>query len=153
VNNIAKRQLSAMLSVTVVLLIGLSPVFAHHSDSVYDQDRFITVKGTVTQFEFVNPHVLIHVAAKDDKGNLVQWTTLGGPPNRMAKGAGWTHSTIKEGEELTITGYPFRDGRPVMLFQMICRADGQQIPMSETVTAFSTRQGKNLSCADTQKAK
>lgn len=142
-----------MLSATVVWLAGLSLLFAHHSDSIYDQDRFITIKGTVTQFEFVNPHVLIHIAAKDDKGNLVQWTTLGGPPNRMAKGAGWTHSTIKEGEELTITGYPFKDGRPVMLFQMICRADGQQVPMSETVTAFSVRQGKNLSCAEMQKAK
>lgn len=113
VNNIAKRQLLARLSVTVGLLIGLRPVFAHHSDSIYDQGRFITVKGMVTQYEFVNPHVLIYVSAKDDKGNLVQWTTLDGPPNRMAKGAGWTHSTIKEGEELTITGYPFRTGRPL----------------------------------------
>lgn len=78
-NNIAKRQVIAMLSVTVGLLLGLSPVFAHHSDSIYDQDRFITIKGTVTQYEFVNPHILIHVSAKDDKGNLVQWTTLGGP--------------------------------------------------------------------------
>jgi hypothetical protein len=147
------KRLLAALSVTISFLIGLNPVFGHHSDSIYDQEHFITVKGTVTQFEFVNPHVLIHVSAKDDKGNMVQWVTLGGPPNRMTKGAGWTHSTIKEGEELTITGYPFKDGRPIMLFQMICRADGQQIPMSETVTAFSTRQGKVLNCADTQKAK
>ena len=141
------------LSVTASFLIWLAPMYGHHSDSVYNQERFVTIKGTVTQFEFVNPHVLIHVSAKDDRGNMVQWVTLGGPPNRMAKGAGWTHSTIKEGEELTITGYPFKDGRPIMLFQMICRADGQQIPMSETVTAFSTRQGKVLSCAGTQKAK
>ena len=151
--NMARSNRLGVLTATLGLFVALSPVFAHHSDSIYDQERFVTIKGTVTLFEFVNPHVLVHLATKDDKGNSVEWTTLGGPPNRMAKGANWTHSTFKTGEELTITGYPFRDGRPVMLFQMICRADGQQVPMSETVTAFSTRQGRVLSCADTQKAK
>ena len=141
-----KDKLLVVLSVAFGILIVAGPLFAHHSDSVYDQDTFVKIKGTVTQFEYVNPHVLIHLAAKDDKGNIQQWVTLGGPPNRMAKGAGWTHSTIKEGEELTIVGYPFRDGRPVMLFQMICRASGEEIPLSETVTNFSVRQGKKPSC-------
>jgi hypothetical protein len=62
----------------------------------------------------------------------------------MSKGSGWTSKTFKQGEELTIIGFPFRDGRPGMLFQKIMRADGEGVPLSETVTSFSRRQDREI---------
>ena len=141
------RKVFAVLSVAAVFLIVSGPLSAHHSDSMYDEEQFVSLTGTVNRFEFVNPHVLIHLDVKDDKGNVVTWTTLGGPPNRMSKGSGWTSKTFKQGEELTILGFPFRDGRPGMLFQKIIRADGEDVRISETVTNFSTRLGKELPIA------
>lgn len=138
------NKVFAVLSATIVLLVVSGPISAHHSDSMYDEEHFVSLTGTVNRFEFVNPHVLIHLDVKDDKGNLVTWTTLGGPPNRMAKGSGWTSKTFRQGEELTIVGFPFRDGRPGMLFQKILRAGGEDVRISETVTAFSSRLGKEI---------
>ena len=138
------HKVLAVLSVMAVLLIVSRPMSAHHSDSMYDEEHFVSLTGTVNRFEFVNPHVLIHLDVKDDKGNIVTWTTLGGPPNRMSKGSGWTSKTFKQGEELTILGFPFRDGRPGMLFQKILRADGEEVRISETVTNFSTRLGREV---------
>ena len=141
------HKVFAVLSAAAVLLIVSGPMSAHHSDSMYDEEQFVSLTGTVNRFEFVNPHVLIHLDVKDDKGNVVTWTTLGGPPNRMSKGSGWTSKTFKQGEELTILGFPFRDGRPGMLFQKIIRGDGEDVRISETVTNFSTRLGKELPVA------
>ena len=141
------HKVFAVLSGAAIFLIVSGPMSAHHSDSMYDEEQFVSLTGTVIRFEFVNPHVLIHLDVKDDKGNVVTWTTLGGPPNRMSKGSGWTSKTFKQGEELTILGFPFRDGRPGMLFQKIIRADGEDVRISETVTNFSTRLGKELPIA------
>ena len=56
------------------LILAASPAFAHHSIAEYDMTAMTTVKGTVTQFEWSNPHAYIHIEAKDDKGNVVEWT-------------------------------------------------------------------------------
>ena len=125
-----------------LLVSGL--LFAHHSNSIYDEETYISLTGTVSKFEFINPHVLVHLDVKDAAGNVVTWATLGGPPNRMSKGSGWTSKTFRQGEELTIIGFPFRDGRPGMLFQKIIRADGEAVPLSETVTSFSRRQEREI---------
>ena len=126
----------------VLFVAGL--LFAHHSNSIYDEETYISLTGAVSKFEFINPHVLVHLDVKDAAGNVVTWATLGGPPNRMSKGSGWTSKTFRQGEELTIIGFPFRDGRPGMLFQKIIRAGGEAVPLSETVTSFSRRQEREI---------
>jgi hypothetical protein len=65
-----KNNVSAILSMTMGLLMVSGPMFAHHSDSVYDQEHLITVTGTVTKFEFINPHELIHFDVKDDRATV-----------------------------------------------------------------------------------
>jgi hypothetical protein len=138
-----KKGLRALcLSAGIVLFAGL--LNAHHSNSIYDESNYVSLIGTVAKFEFVNPHVLIHVDVKNSDGNVVTWTTLGGPPNRMNKGAGWTSKTFRIGEEVNIIGFPFRDGRPGMLFQKIMRANGEIVPMADTVVNFSRRQDREF---------
>lgn len=126
----------------LVLSAGL--VYGHHSNSIYDESSYVSLTGTVNKFEFVNPHVLIHLDVKYPDGSVVTWTTLGGPPNRMNKGSGWNRKTFQPGEALTIIGFPFRDGRPGMLFQKIIRANGEVVPMSDTVVNFTRKQGRDL---------
>ena len=139
-----KNKVLIALSVVAGLFLVSGLIFAHHSDSMYSEEGYVSLTGTVSQFEFVNPHVLIHLDVKDDKGNVVTWTTLGGPPNRMNKGAGWTSKTFQQGEEFTVIGFPFKDGRPGMLFQKIMRGSGEPVRISETVTNFSTRQAREI---------
>ena len=138
-----KKGSSALcLCVAMVLSAGL--LYGHHSNSIYDESNYVSLRGTVAKFEFVNPHVLVHLDVKDREGNIVTWTTLGGPPNRMSKGAGWTSKTFRTGEELTIIGFPFRDGRPGMLYQKILRANGEVVPLADTVVNFSRAQGREF---------
>ena len=129
------KRLLALVSVTVGLLLLSHPALAHHSDSVYDQDHLTVITGTVSQFEFVNPHQLIHLDVKDDKGKVVQWVALGGAPNQMRR-LGWNSETLKIGEQLTITGFQFRDGRPVMLHLRITRANGEELRPSDVEANF-----------------
>jgi hypothetical protein len=138
-----KKQGFIVSFISAGLLLA-SGLFAHHSNSIYDEEHYVKLTGVMSKFEFVNPHVLIHLDVTDDAGNVVTWTTLGGPPNRMNKGSGWTSKTFRQGEELTIIGFAFRDGRPGMLFQKIIRASGEEVPLSETVTAFSRRKGQEI---------
>ena len=104
-----KNKLSAACVVAATLLALSSPVFAHHSQANYDIKHPVTLTGTVTEFELVNPHVLIHFQVKDDKGQMVEWIAESGPPNNMRR-LGWTKYTLKPGDEITATIHPARNG-------------------------------------------
>lgn len=116
---------AAVWTAGALLLAG--PLLAHHSQAVYDEDTLITLKGTVTQFEFVNPHVIIHLDVKDDKGNTENWLCFSAPPGVESR-AGWTHDYFKPGEELTILGFGEKGGRKVMTGVRHIRANGEEVP-------------------------
>jgi uncharacterized protein DUF6152 len=130
-----KKALLAIIAVMFGLSMASRTLLAHHSDSVYDQDHLTVITGTVSQFEFVNPHQLIHIDVKDDQGKVVQWVALGGAPNQMRR-IGWNSESVKIGEQLTITGFQFRDGRPVMLHLRITRANGEELRPSDVEANF-----------------
>ena len=130
-----KKKLLAVLAVVFAATMATAPVRAHHSDSVYDQDHLTTITGTVTQFEFVNPHQLIHLDVKGADGKSEQWVALGGAPNQMRR-IGWSSDSVKIGETLTITGFRFRDGRPVMLHLKLVRANGEELRPSDVEVNF-----------------
>ena len=130
-----KNRAPAVLTVIFGLLMVSAQAFAHHSDSVYDQEHLITVAGTVTRFEFANPHVQIHFEVKNDKGNIEQWIALGGSPAQMRR-VTWNSSTFKPGEQLTLSGFRFRDGRNVMLQLKTVRQNGEVVPASEAEVNF-----------------
>lgn len=119
------------LGMILGLLMMASSSFAHHSDSVFDQDRMVTITGTVTKFVFANPHTQIYLHVTDAKGNVVEWTITGGALGSM-KQVGWTHNTIKPGEVLTINGFQYWDQRPIMIHVTLTRANGEEIRPSES---------------------
>lgn len=105
-----KSKLLAVLVVAVGLLMTAGPMFAHHSQATYDTKHEVTLTGTVTEFELINPHTLIHFQVKDDKGNVEEWVAETGPPNNLRR-MGWTQNTIKAGDQITITVHVARNGR------------------------------------------
>lgn len=89
--------------------------------------KTITVTGTVTDFQFVNPHVLIAMDAKDPSGKVEKWQGELTSPNHLAR-AGWTKSTIKAGDQVTLTGGPAKSGSPTMWIRKI-EKDGQEVSL------------------------
>lgn len=116
--------LCLMTSIAVLALSALA--FAHHGSASFDSSKPVTVTGTVTDFEFTNPHVLILVDVKDPStGKIENWKCELTSPSPLARN-GWTRNTIKPGDRLTITGAPIKSGAPVMAISKIMR-NGEQI--------------------------
>lgn len=83
-----KNRLLVVSAGAVALLMVSGPVLAHHGREAYEPKRMITLKGMVTKFDFVNPHVLLYFDVKDDSGKVAQWVGETGSPNMMRRGAG-----------------------------------------------------------------
>lgn len=113
------------------LLVGLmtlgSVAFAHHGTANYDTSKTVTVKGAVTDFQFINPHVLISMDGKDETGKTEKWQGELTSPNRLSR-AGWTKSSVKPGDTLTISGYPSKSGSPEIWIQKVTLASGEDLP-------------------------
>ena len=95
----------------VGLFTTAGSALAHHSGANYDRENLITLSGTVTEYEFINPHVQIHFDVKDAQGNIVKWVAVSDPPKRLYT-LGWTKTTVKPGDQIAITGGPQKDGKP-----------------------------------------
>jgi hypothetical protein len=116
------------------MMSGLA--FAHHGGAVYDTKNPITLKGIVTEFEFVNPHVQIYFDVKDDKGNVVHWTCETVSPGKLVRGSGWSKNSLKVGDEITITLNPAHAGTPVGNLKKIVFADGKVLTPAENAPEY-----------------
>jgi hypothetical protein len=104
---------------------------AHHGTFVsYDSDHPVTMKATVTEYRFTNPHMQLYFDAKDDKGNVTHWSAEGPDPAVWVQ-AGWgrrrSQAALAPGTEITVTVAPARNGKPVGTFSRIVLASGEQV--------------------------
>lgn len=125
-----KKGIAYVLGTALALLIACGPLSAHHGSSNYDMSKSVSVKGTVTEFSFINPHSAIHLEAKDDKGNIEQWLIEADSPNNLAR-AGWNRDSIKPGDLVTIVGNRLKDSSKVMRLQKVIFADGKELKPRE----------------------
>jgi hypothetical protein len=102
------------------------PIYAHHGGSEYDQDHPVTLKGTVKEFDWNNPHCQIFMDVKDDKGQIVSWSIETYAPAVM-KRAGWSRDTLHTGDEITITVVPSKRGNPVGMVRKIVLPNGKEL--------------------------
>ena len=112
-----------------VVALCLAPLgaSAHHSFAVYfDADKEVTITGKVTAFRFTNPHGTIVLDVADAQGRVREWRAETNAPVVLMR-RGWTRSSIKAGEEITVDGWPSRDGKPYMRLRRALRADGSLI--------------------------
>ena len=112
--------------VLAVLLMISTVVSAHHGTSAYDTTKMTTVKGTVTDFQFNNPHVIISVETKDDKGKVEMWTSEANSPNVLTR-HGWDRDIIKKGDQITIIGNRPKNGAKTMRLQKVVLSNGQEL--------------------------
>jgi hypothetical protein len=114
-----KARLVLTLAVGVGLLLGAGSAFAHHGTAIsYDNDKLVTVKGSVSEFVWANPHGQIHWDVKEPDGKVVAW---GGELHSIAlmTRAGWNKNIVKAGDEVTVTGHPSKFGTPYMVVTAI----------------------------------
>jgi hypothetical protein len=109
----------------LALLSAAVPLSAHHQWPV-SRERLVTVKGTVTDFTWVNPHPMITVEVKGDGGQVEKWL-IGGPALNRMQAAGWTRTTVKPGDVITGIGYQFTDGQKIVRLESVVLADGKTI--------------------------
>ena len=112
---------------SVVAVAGLmrAPAFGHHSfRAEYDVNKLITVTGTITQVEWINPHGRFYVDVKEGE-NVTSWEFELGSPNGLMR-TGWTRSTLKPGDGITVEGYQAKDGSHLGVVRQVKLADGSQ---------------------------
>ena len=118
-----KNKMGAGVLGAVVLFVATGSLWAHHSDAVYDLTRLVKIKGSITEHQFINPHQIISMKVKDLNGRVVVWQLVGASVARN-RAAGWTKDSLKVGEEVTVWGFPFKDGRPNLQWERIVKAGG-----------------------------
>jgi hypothetical protein len=97
-----------LLAVALSLFVVSVPMFAHHGTAAYDLSKTVTVKGKVTKFNFINPHVQVFFDVTGEKG-VEQYQAELTSPNHLVR-TGWNRDTLKPGDDVTITGYRTKDG-------------------------------------------
>ena len=121
-----RMKLSAILP--AILLAIAVPMFAHHGTGVsYDNSKAFTVKATVTEFRYANPHPQLFFDVKDDKGNVVNWRLDGYPPVVLSR-TGWKRdATLKPGDRITVFGWQARDGTNWAHGRQVTFQDGKKL--------------------------
>jgi hypothetical protein len=109
--------------VIAVLLVATTSALAHHSNSAFDGDKVTVLTGTVTEWKWTNPHVWIILSVAVGSGGKVQWSIEGRTPCQLVR-AGWSKSTLKTGETITVDFSPAKDGSRTGLLTRVRRADG-----------------------------
>ena len=103
-----------------------TPVVAHHGTALWSANE-ITLKGTVVEYVWRNPHALVIWDVKDDKGNVVQWTGELASPETLMGDGGMTKNTLNPGDEVIIYVRPAKSGAPHSVIDQIKRADGTMV--------------------------
>ena len=110
----------------VVVLMSFLPASAHHGRGSYDGTKVITLKATVTQFEWKNPHCALHFDSTDDKGNIQNWNLETEPPLTLTE-RGWTRNSLNPGDIVTVDFYAAKDGTKTGVLDRVVLADGKEL--------------------------
>jgi hypothetical protein len=94
----------------LILFAAAVPLLAHHSFTMFDMSKQVTLTGNVTDFQWSNPHVYIEVDAKDDKGGVNHWSIELGSPSILMQ-SGWKFSSLKKGDKVTLIINPLKNGQ------------------------------------------
>jgi hypothetical protein len=125
-----KRYEMKVSIVAAALLMICIPLWAHHGNASYDDKNPVTIKGTVTEFAWTNPHVQIYLDVKDDKGKVVHWSVETYSPGKLVR-AGWSKDVVKAGDQVTITLIPAKSGAPVGFLHKLLLPNGQELALQE----------------------
>lgn len=136
------------VAIAVLLLFSAVSAVAHHSFAAeYDQNKPISVKGTVNRVAWVNPHAYLYINVKDDKGKLTVWAFELLSPNALAR-QGWDSKSLVYGDEVTVDGYAARDGKLLAdgsvhaNSRMVTKTDGRKVYVGSSLEATPAPAGR-----------
>jgi len=111
----------------LVVLASAASAAAHHSVAAYyDTNKQLTLKGTVTAIEWTNPHAFVHIDVKDGQGKVTNSSIETDSPNVLSR-AGWSKTTLKIDDDITVTGYPGRKDAAALRLVTLDLADGRRL--------------------------
>lgn len=114
-------------TVSLLAAVGVLPVLAHHSFAAeYDATKKIELKGTVTKFEWTNPHAHFYVDVKAADGKVEHWNMELASPNMMVRN-GWTRNSLKQGDEVTVVFSRAKDGTTTGSADTITLGSGRKL--------------------------
>ena len=117
----------ALVITGFVLLVVTVPVWAHHAFSAeFDVNKPLTLKGTLTKWEMINPHSWFHLDVKGPDGKVTEWMVEGGSPNQLIR-MGVTKNTVPIGTVLLVDAYQARDGGPRAVGRNFTLPDGSRL--------------------------
>jgi hypothetical protein len=121
------KNLVVSLAIFFGVLLVSGPLLAHHGEANYDTTKVTTVKGIVTDFQFINPHVQISMDVKNDKGEIEKWVGEARSPSMLGRIGGWDKSTIKVGDVVTASGHRTKNGTNFLRLMKIVLPDGREM--------------------------
>jgi hypothetical protein len=119
------KALSILMCAVLALVCAVMPLSAHHSWPV-SYERLVTVKGTVVDFNWANPHPMMNLEVQAGDGRTEKWL-IGGPAIIRMEANGWTKTTVKPGDMITGIGYQFADGQKILRLERVILADGKEL--------------------------
>jgi len=116
----------AVPTLVLVALTASGPALAHHSFAMFDHVNRVTLAGTVTRFQWTNPHVFIELDVPDAKGGARHYSIECASPNVLMRG-GWKFTDVRKGDRVTLLVNPLKDGTPGGMLEQATFADGRTL--------------------------
>jgi hypothetical protein len=115
-----------LVGVGVWLILMSHPAVAHHGTAMFEMDHLTTIKGSVVDYQLINPHVQITLKVVQNGGNSVDWMVEAVSMNMMMR-AGFRRDSVKAGDIVSVTGHPGKNGRTIILLTKIALPDGREL--------------------------
>jgi hypothetical protein len=122
------KRLALCLTLAFASLFVSGPLLAHHGETNYDTEKLVSVKGTVTDFQFINPHVQVFMDVKNGNGEIEKWSCEARSPIMLVRVGGWDKNTLKPGDVITASGFRAKNGSNILRLKKIVLANGREMP-------------------------